>query len=240
MTHVVLISGLQSDSVSWQGVPDCLSSAHDVTVPHGFQYADSMAGMADAIHAQLPPRFHLVGWSMGGYIALELMRRMPERISALVMMNTSAAAEPPEGAEKRRQSLDIAETHGLAYYQLNNLDRCLHDPASLSERARQELAAASESLGIDAFRAQLRAIVDRPDSRPDLALVRCPALIVTSDDDRVVDPSFSRDMHRRLPGSDFVEIQNCGHCPPMEAPAKLCELLLDWFAGVGDQPPPQP
>lgn len=227
---IVLIPGLQSDGASWLSLYLRLVRRHPITIPMGHQHAPSIGEMGRKIIEQCPQRFHLVGWSMGGYIAFELLRRFPERLLSLTLIATTAEPESEASRLRREEALALARNEGVRAYQTRNLENCIFDPASVDPGVLEAILQSSEALGLSALQIQTAAIIDRPDSRPDLAHCPCPVLIVAGRDDAVIPAEKSRDMHALLPGSTYVEIERCGHCPPLEQPDTLFGVLGDWFS----------
>jgi len=226
---VVLIPGLQADGSSWAPILPRLMQRHPVCIPYGHQYRTSIAGMADSVLAQVPARFHLVGWSMGGYIALEILRRRPAGLGGLALVGTTDAPETPDAHGRRQAALDAVRNANLRRYQSENLRACIHDPASVAHDVSERLIEAAEALGAAALVAQVEAVATRPDSRGVLAASCCPLLIVTGREDRIIPAAESRRMHRETPGSTLHEIGECGHCPPLERGESFASVLIDWL-----------
>lgn len=233
---VVLVPGLQSDGTSWLSFYKRFAQRHPVTIPMGHQRADTIAEMGRRVIEQSPARFHLVGWSMGGYVAFEILRRWPERLLSLTLIATTAEPESPQSLVRRQEALALARAEGMRSYQAKNLRNCLHDPDALDAEMLEAILQSSEALGVEAFEAQTMAIIARPDARDDLAACPCPAMIIVGRNDAIIPPDKSRDMHALLPRSRFVEMDDCGHCPPMERPDELFHLLIDWFSAVEAAP----
>ncbi|TYC60666.1 alpha/beta hydrolase [Rhodobacterales bacterium] len=229
---VVLIPGLQADGTSWLSLLHRLARQYPVTVPRGHQYENSVAGMSQRIVSQLPPRFHLVGWSMGGYIAFEILRRWPERLLSLTLIATTAAPEPDDARPRRLEALERARADGMRSYQTANMEKCLFYPKGADPGVIETLIQSSEALGFSALEHQTQAIMARPDSRPDLARCPCPVMIAVGRNDEIIPPEHSREMHRLLPSARYLEFENCGHCPPLECPDELFHVLSDWFQSV--------
>ncbi|SLN73549.1 alpha/beta fold hydrolase [Roseisalinus antarcticus] len=240
MHPVLLVPGLQADGSAWGPLHARLVGHCPLTIPQGHQFLPSMAQMAQSVLDQAPPVFHLVGWSMGGYIAFEILRRAPERILGLTLVSTSAAPESEAARQRRKENLAVARRDGMRRYQDANMEICVSRPDRLDPCQRNAMAAASETLGLAAFETQIAAVMARLDSRPDLARCTHPVLIVTGDEDRVVPTGDSHEMHALLPGSRLVTFPDCGHCPPLERTEEMRDLLIDWFASVEYGKDPQP
>ncbi|WP_299813030.1 alpha/beta hydrolase [uncultured Roseibium sp.] len=229
---VVLIPGLQADGISWLNLLGRLARQYPVTVPRGHQFEDTIFGMGERIIGQLPPRFHLVGWSMGGYVAFEILRRWPERLLSLTLIATTAAPESAFSRPRRTEALSVARSEGMRSYQTRNMKRCLFDPDSADPSLIEAIVQSSETLGLSALERQTQAILSRPDSRPDLGRCPCPVLIAVGKNDEIIPPENSREMHRLLPSAAYLEFENCGHCPPLECPDEVFRSLNDWFLSV--------
>lgn len=233
---IVLVPGLQSDATSWMPLVGELCHTHPLSIPMGHQFAPDIAAMADSVLAQSPARFHLIGWSMGGYVAFEVLRRAPERLASLALISTTAAPESAASRVRRAEALNLARSQGIRGYQQSNLAMCLFDPHSVDPARTDPLLRASEVLGLRALEIQTAAIVDRPDSRPDLAASAVPLLILAGTDDRVIPVTHAREMHTLRPDAAYHEISECGHCPPIEKPQLVAEILTGWLNGLDPRP----
>lgn len=226
---VVLLPGLQSDHRSWVFQIPHLEKRFPVLVPSGYHCCRSIAEMADCVQAQLPSRFHMVAWSMGGYITLQMLPAIRQRLVSLVFMATSARPEDPEATHRRRAAIALAEREGMAAANGQTLAFSCLDVEALETAAREGVRRSAVELGFAAYRAQQNAIINRPDGRDNLAFVSCPTLVVVGDHDAVTPPDRAREIHLRIPDSQFVEIANCGHCPPLEQPGRINALLDSWL-----------
>lgn len=226
---IVLVPGLQSDASSWKPLVDRLSLHHPLCLPRGHQFQPDIGAMAASVLHQAPERFHLMGWSMGGYIAFEILRRAPDRLASLALISTTAAPENPDSLPRREEALALARETGLAGYQTANMGQCLYDPTGVDPAHIASLVDASEGLGFDALEIQTRAIIARPDSRPDLAACPVPTLILAGREDRIIPVEHAREMHRLLPSATYHELEHCGHCPPLEKPDQVAAILGNWI-----------
>lgn len=232
---VVLLPGLQSNRTSWMYQIDHLKDRFDVLVPTGYHGRTSMADMAGCVLDQLPERFHLVAWSMGGYIALRMLPNMRDRLISFILISTSARPEDPANTQRRLDNLATAEQEGMAMASERTLAFSCLDIDRLDVSRRSLLKQSAVELGVEAYRAQQHAIIERPDGRENLSLVTCPALVIVGDADEVTPPDRALEIHQGIPGSEFVMIENCGHCSPLEHPRHLNDLLDDWLTRHGQQ-----
>src|SRR5690606_21478070 len=144
---------------------------------------DSMATIAARILADAPPRFALVGLSMGGYIAFEILRQAPERVARVALLDTRSRAHAPQQTEPRNKQIALAqsgrfaEVVDLLWPLLVHRDR--QDDADLKLLVRMM----ADETGPEAFVRQQTALKARPDSRPNLPAIRCPALVAVGDGD---------------------------------------------------------
>lgn len=233
---LVLLPGLQSDHRSWVNQTRHFSPSRQVIVPQRHQHCDSIGAMAERVLEQLPPRFHLAAWSMGGYIALQLLPQLVGRLVSLTLVSTSARPEDPASTARRMEILDLAEREGMAVANRRSMSQACLDFDAIDPEIRVGLRDASVELGLEAFRGQQRAIINRPDARDMLRLVDCPTLVIVGDEDTVTPPECAREIHEALPGSRLVVMPQCGHCAPLEYPALVNELMDDWLAA--NEPPP--
>jgi len=226
--HVIgllLLPGLTNDARVWQGVADRLADVASVRVPD-LTTRDTMAGLADDVLAKAPPRFALAGLSMGGYCALEIVARAPERVAALALVDTSARPDTDEGRANRENQIARASTE-LATIVEELLPRWVH-PSRVEDHAVADIVRAmARDSGADAFVRQQRAIMSRADSRPRLAAIRCPTVAVCGRQDTLLPLEVHEEMARGIPGATLRVIENCGHLAPLERPAEVATALRD-------------
>src|SRR5262249_43712993 len=151
-------------------------------------------GIARRILAEAPPRFALVGLSMGGYIAFEILRQARTRVARLALLDTQARADGDEVRAARRAQMDLARTVGLTPVVDALIPRLVH-PARVQERPlRALLHEMAAEVGLDGYLNQQNANMTRPDSRSDLALIRCPTLVLVGEADVLTPPELAREM----------------------------------------------
>jgi len=225
---VVLVPGLAcSPRIYAPQLPDLWRHSSVAFANHA--RGGDMAAIARRILTEAPLRFALAGHSMGGYIALEMIRQAPERIARLALLNTSARPETPEASDRRRAL--IAEVKQGRYRTvIDGLFANFVHPSRANDTAlKQTVLDMADDVGPDAFVWQLEAIMGRADSRPTLATIKCPALVLTSDSDRMVPPDASLEIAAGLSNAKLVTVPDCGHLPQLEKPQAMTEALLDWL-----------
>ncbi len=192
--------------------------------------SDRMEKIAADILADAPARFALVGLSMGGYIAMAILRAAPDRVTRVAFLDTAARADPPERAADRRKLIEIARTEGVRKVQDMLLPRLIH-PSRLGESALVDTTLdMAEDTGFDAFVRQQEAIIARPDSRPSLGLIRCPTLVLVGEQDLQTPPDVAREIADATPGASLVIVPECGHLSTLERPETVNDALAAWLA----------
>jgi pimeloyl-ACP methyl ester carboxylesterase len=195
--------------------------------------SDSIAALArDALEQAEthPGRLSIVGHSMGGYVALEVMRQAPDRIERLALLNTNARPDSPESTQNRERLMALAAKdfpaviHALMPKLL--LEKHLDDSLGMVGVVTEMALAA----GKDAFLRQERAIIGRIDSRPHLAAIRCPTLVVAARDDAIMPAEILEELARGIRGARLQVIADCGHMASIERPAEVSKLLVDWLS----------
>jgi len=192
---------------------------------------DTIAGIARRILATAPSRFRLAGLSMGGYIALEIMRQAAGRVVKLALLDTSARPETAEQTERRGKLIGLAEKGRFS--EVNNfLWPLLVDPSRQKDSAlRAEIDKMAEETGAEAFVRQNRAIIGRADSRPTLGAIKCPTLMIVGEHDQLTPPTHAEEIVKGIKGAKLVTLARSGHMSPMEKPEEVTKLLVDFFAG---------
>jgi len=228
MLPIVLIPGLAGSLRIYSEILPALWRIGPVTVARATE-DDTMVAMAARILADAPPRFALIGHSMGGYVALEIMRTAPARVARLVLVNTQARTDTPEVTENRRRRVALASSGRYAAVQSESFAPSVHPARESDARLAAIAGAAGEDVGAEAFVRQQAAIMGRIDQRPNLARIAVPTLILTGDTDRLISNEYSREMAALIPGASLVVIPECGHMSPLEQPAVVAAALTGFL-----------
>ena len=192
---------------------------------------DSVAGIARRVLATAPRRFALVGLSMGGYTAFEIMRAAPERVVRLALLDTSARADTPEQSERRRAQMALAQAGRFAEVLEPLFFSWVHRSRRTDGQLRQIVWRMAEETGPEAFVRQQTAIMTRPDSRPGLAAIRCPTLVLVGDGDEATPPDRAAEIANGIAGARLVTVPESGHLSTLEQPQHVTRALLEWLAG---------
>lgn len=224
---LLLLPGLLCDERLWRDQIRDLNDLAEIAVADLTQ-DDSVAAMAARVLAAAPPRFALAGLSMGGYVAFEILRQQPERVARLALLDTSAAPDSPLRAMQRRAGLRLLDRGRFAGVTRQLLPTLVH-AQHVDGPVGREVQAMAQRVGAQAYRRQQTAILERPDSRPLLASIAVPTLIVVGEDDRLTPPAAAEEIHRGIAGSTLERIARCGHLPTMEQPQLASDLLRRWL-----------
>jgi pimeloyl-ACP methyl ester carboxylesterase len=192
---------------------------------------DSISAMARRILADAPPRFALVGLSMGGYAAFEIVRQAPQRVARLALLDTSARPDTPEAIAARRAQMSLTREGRFAEVLAAFFPGLVH-PARRSDAAlRAVLETMAAEVGPEGYLRQQAANIGRPDSRPTLAAIHCPTLVLVGEQDALTPPERAVEIAGGIAGAQLVTVADCGHLSALERPEKVTRALLGWLAG---------
>lgn len=237
MIPLVLLPGLMCDGDVWAPQIDALSARADCHVM-AYGTLDSLGAMAEHVLAAAPAgRFALAGHSMGGRIAFEVLRRAPQRVERLALLDTATHPLPegPAGDTERAgrlRLLAIAREQGMHAMARDWATGMVH-PDRHREPVFEAIVAMIARATPEVFAAQIRALLARPDAAPLLATIRCPTLVLCGRDDAWSPPARHEFMHERIAGSRLVVVEHCGHMSTMERPEAVSAALTAWL----DTPP---
>ncbi len=225
---VLLVPGLLATARLYAAQVPALWRFGPVTVAD-HRRDDTMAGIARRILADAPPRFSLIGLSMGGYVAFEILRQAPQRVARLALLDTSARPDTAEAGQRRRAQIALAERGRLAEVTEQQFPLLVHPARRDDEALRRLVRLMAEETGADAFIRQQRAIMSRPDSRPGLAAIVCPTLVMVGEADQLTPPEVAREMAEAIPAARLVVVRDSGHLSTIEQPGATTEALAAWL-----------
>ena len=190
---------------------------------------DSMEAIAAGILAAAPPRFALVGLSMGGYIAQAVIGQAPERVEKLALLDTSARPETPEQTARRKPQIALAEGGRFAEVPALQFPVLVHRNGQSDEALRERVRLMAEETGPQAFVRQQNAIITRADARPLLPAIKCPTVVLVGDGDELTPPALAEELAAGIPGSRLVVVPDCGRLSTMERPEAVNAALIQWL-----------
>jgi pimeloyl-ACP methyl ester carboxylesterase len=226
--QTVMIPGLLCSAALYAEQVVSLSDSADITIADHTQHS-TMAAIAASILAKAPPKFALVGLSMGGYLAFEIMRQAPERVTRLALLDTNAEPDAPERASVRRALVSRADLEGIAAVSAVLYPQWVHPSRAADAKLAAVVRTMAETVGITAYRRQTEAIIARADSRPTLSTIRVPTLVLCGRQDAATPLSQSEEIARGIAGSTLAVIEECGHLSTLEKPAEVTRALRDWL-----------
>jgi len=228
---LLLLPGLLNDARLFQFQIEDLADIAQSTVAD-LTVADTIAELAAAALAHAPQKFALAGLSMGGYVALEIMRQAPKRVLGLALLDTSARPDTPEATANRQKLMTQAETNFQIV--LDTLMPKLVHPSRMKYNSIVDTVySMGHRVGKEAFLRQQRAIMRRIDSRPYLGkIVDCPTLILCGRDDVITPVEVHEEMAAAIPGSHLVVIDECAHLSTMGEPKPVSAAMRAWLLSI--------
>jgi pimeloyl-ACP methyl ester carboxylesterase len=228
MTPITLLPGLACDAATWRGQTAALAPLRPVRVADVHMRFATLPQMAAALLAEQDGDLLLCGTSMGGMLALEVVRQAPQRVKALALLASSARPDTPELIRLRSDAIVQFEQGRMREVLQANI-MFAFDPAHAAMLAPDYLAMI-ERAGAVQLITQNRAIMARPDLRPLLPAIACPTLVVCGESDQLTPPECSREMAEAIPGARLELLPECGHMLTWERPERVNALLIDWLA----------
>ncbi|MBJ3786794.1 alpha/beta fold hydrolase [Devosia sediminis] len=224
---IVFLPGLICDARLWRDVIDGLAETIAPMVAD-LRLDETIAAMAARTLAAAPPRFALAGLSMGGYVALEIMRQAPERVTHLALFDTSARADTEERRETRRKGIAMIGEGKFIGVSRGLLGQ-LVAPHHLGTPLAEEVQAMSERVGGDVYISQQKAILSRIDSVPFLKDIHVPTLVGVGALDKMTPPELAEEMAAHIAGAELVQFPDAAHLPTMENPGPVVEAMKRWL-----------
>ena len=225
---LVLIPGLSCTPRLYAEQLPALWTFGPVTVAD-HRRGESMDAIAKQILDHAPSKFALAGLSMGGYIALAIMRMAPERVLKLALLDTGSRADTPEQSENRKSSIAMAQAGQFDAFNEKLWPILVHKNRQGDSALKQVVFDMARISGADAFVSQQRAIMTRPDSRPGLSAIKCPTLVLVGDGDQLTPPHLAEEMAGLIPNSRLVTIADSGHLSTLERPEAVTKAMVEWM-----------
>jgi len=227
---LLLLPGLLCDRALWAAQIDSLSEVCDPWVAN-LTRDETMEGMARRVLEEAPAQsFALAGLSMGGYVAMEIMRQAPERVTRLALLDTRARLDTPEDREWRLQMMRLAQSErGFAPITTRMLPLLVHPSRTGDSALVEAIRGMAERTGIPAYLRQQRAIMSRVDFRPGLSQIRCPTLVVCGREDILTPLPLHVEIEGLIEGARLSILEQCGHMSTMERPHEVNTEMRLWL-----------
>jgi pimeloyl-ACP methyl ester carboxylesterase len=225
---LVLIPGLACTSRLYEAQIAALSGERTILVAEHTR-DDSIPGMAARLLRQAPERFSIAGLSMGGYVALEVMRQAPGRVARLAFLDTSARPDTPEASQDRERLIALAEAGRLKDIAVRLWPRLVHPDRQSDEALRETVDEMMQDTGAEAYIRQQRAIMGRADSRPLLPGIEIPTLVLAGEGDAITPPEIAREMAEMIEWASLVIVPEAGHLSSLEQPERVTQAMRLWL-----------
>lgn len=227
-TPLVFVPGLLCDAALWAHQ---IAHMEDIADSHvgDTRSDDSIAGMAETILRAAPPRFALAGLSMGGYVSFEIMRRAPERVIRLALLDTAATPDTEERRQRRLELMRLAEIGEFKGVAPRLLPQFIHPDRLRDGTLTDAVMDMTQRVGRDAFLRQQNAIMGRADSRPHLAAIAVPTLVLVGRQDIMTPVERHEEIAAAIPRARLAIVEDSGHLTTMERPQAVTALMRDWM-----------
>lgn len=225
---LVLLPGLLNTRRLYERQIDDLADLAEAIVPELWRH-ESIGAMAEATLKAAPERFALAGFSMGGYVSFEILRRAPERVTHLALMDTQATPDTPEATARRRGFIEqtrLGRFHGV---QPSLLPQIVHREHLDDQSIVQPILEMAAEVGADGFCRSQTAMIARADSRPLLVSIKQPTLVLVGRQDIATPLVRAQEMAADIGHSQLVVLDKCGHMSPLEKPAEVSAALRRWL-----------
>ncbi len=232
--ELVLLAGLLCDRSFWSGVASELEDLAQITV---FEFAgfSSIEAMAKHVISEAPKRFILVGHSLGGRVALEIIRRAPARVRALGLLNTGVHPTAGHEPKSRGELVHVAQTQGMRALAQRWLPPMMDSGGNTSLELMERLTAMVERASPSSYEGQVSALLNRPDAAPVLPSIGVPTLLMSASGDSWSPVAQHEEIRKRVPHADLVVIDRAGHMAPAEQPHAVAARLREWIESLGDE-----
>jgi pimeloyl-ACP methyl ester carboxylesterase len=224
---LVLLPGLMCDARIFR---DQTTAFPDSIVLPGYGLDDDLRSMAMRVLDLAPPRFALLGHSMGARVALEVVRAAPDRVERLTLVSTGVHGVRPGEAEKRYALRDLGRDNGMGAL----VDAWLPPMVAPANRCREALMASLTTMcveaGLDVYEAQIAALLARPELDTLLPTIACPTLVATGAEDVWSPPEQHRAIATAIANATLCIIEGAGHMLPAEEPQALNRAIARWLA----------
>lgn len=221
---LILLPGLMDDAGIWSHQVRHLADLAEPLVC-AITGHETMAALAAEVLAGVEGPFALAGFSMGGFVALEIMRQAPERVRALALVDSSARPDVPARAAQRTEQIRLAQSGRFEDTLEEEFLRFVASDPALAASIRAVLM----RQGPEVFVRQQRACMTRPDSRGDLARIACPTLVICGRQDEITTPEMAEELATGIPGARLAMIEDCAHYAPLERAQAVTALMRQWL-----------
>lgn len=226
--YLYLLPGLLCDDFVFAEQARTLADRATIRVPNFFGF-DSLAAMAEQVLEEAPPRFAVAGFSMGGRVALQIVREAPHRVERLALLDTGADGYRAGEEIARQKLVDLAYAQGMAALAARWLPPMLHSARHADRAIVDPLTAMVCRATPPIFEAQVRALLGRPDLTAELAAIDCPTLVACGRQDGFAPLGQHEAMAGAIKDAVLEVFEESGHFAPVETPSAVSEALRRWL-----------
>lgn len=235
MSHILFIPGLLCTKAIFEAQFDAfdgIASCH-VADTTGRDNITAMAQAAlDEMSQKNISEFAVLGFSMGGYVALEILRLAPQRITGLALVSTSSRPDTDEKREARQALIELSKIGKFKGVTPRLLPRFFSPTALQDERKTTTVLKMGEEIGQKNFMHQQAAIMSRIDQRPHLGQITQPSVVICGTEDVLTPPEESQESASLLPNAQLHLLDGIAHMSTLEAPEAVNEALLAWHSRI--------
>jgi len=231
LTPLLLLPGLMNDDRVWAPVVAALSTERHVHIAPTHLHASVEESARAAILSMPTGRFAVAGFSLGGYVALQICRQTPERIAGIGLVSTGARADTDDAKQSRQRMVEAmgSGTATLEQIAISFADRVIHPSRLEDKKLLALLADMASAVGSDGFARQQHAAMNRAESLELLPTLKVPALVLCGHEDKVTPLALSVEMASLLPNAELVTVEKSGHMVTLERPDDVVAAVLRWL-----------
>jgi len=227
-SHLVLLPGTLCNEKLWNHQLENLSDIADITV--GDLSKDyTIEGMAKSVLNDAPDTFALAGLSLGGMVAIEIMRQAPERISRLALLDTNPNLPKAEQIKMWKHFIEMSKNGEFKAVTENYLLQGLLRPGNKDEKLISLITSMADDIGPVAMERQMMALTNRPDTLKVLPSINCPTTVIVGEEDTTCPVYMSEEIASMIPHANLIIIEDAGHLSSLERPEEVTSELREWF-----------
>lgn len=225
---LLLLPGTLCNEKLWEHQLAYLKDIASITVGDLTQN-NTIEGMASSVLDKAPENFALAGLSLGGMVAIEIMRQAPERVTQLALLDTNPRPPTDAQIETWHKFIRISKEGNFTSITRDYLMPGLIRPANQNTSLVQKIIDMAEEVGADAMERQMTALMYRPDALEVLSTISCPVSVMVGEEDSVCPVEMSNEIVREIPNSNLTVIKDAGHLSSLDNPLEVSRKLRDWL-----------
>ena len=226
---LVFLPGLSSDAQVWRHQLTIFRKLYSVQVIPLVQFS-CLRKMIAYVLSVVPEQFVLIGHSLGGWIAIEVMKCAAKKVKGLILLNTTARPESHLNKIWRKNLIQRAKKEHFKKVILPLMPIYLPSNETINKDLHDELLKMFLRLGRNVFIRQQKIIINRPGSLYDLKKIKCPTLIIHAENDKIMDREMQEEMQKEISNSRIESIENCGHFSMLNQPREVSNIMKYWLS----------